>query len=248
MSNNYETKYAADIDKACENFRELLIRQLNRQKTMEENQGKKDFASLDKIVIGTIGGDGIGPAITAHAVTLLEYLLKEEIEAGKIEIKNIEGLTIENREAQGKAVPDDIMAEIKSCDVLLKGPTTTPKGGTMESANVTNRFLLAVGSLAVICCIFVSRFLAMHMTKPVKELKQFEKVFLKAGESKKVTFNITDEDLNYYNPMLHKWVVENGAYDLYLCASSRDVRLRVRLDYYDPNCYSMQKLQDAMIG
>ena len=48
--------------------------------------------------------------------------------------------------------------------------------------------------------------------------------------------------------MLHKWVVENGAYDLYLCASSRDVRLKVRLDYYDSNCYSMQKLQDAMIG
>ena len=86
------------------------------------------------------------------------------------------------------------------------------------------------------------------VSKPVKELKQFEKVFLKAGETKKVTFNITDEDLNYFNPMLHKWVVENGAYDLYLCASSRDVRLKVRLDYYDSNCYSMQKLQDAMIG
>ena len=86
------------------------------------------------------------------------------------------------------------------------------------------------------------------VSKPVKELKQFEKVFLKAGESKKVTFNITDEDLNYFNPMLHKWVVENGAYDIYICASSRDVRLKVRLDYCDPGCYSMQKLEDAMIG
>ena len=51
----------------------------------------------------------------------------------------IDGLTIENRLALGKAIPDDVLAEIKKCDVLLKGPTTTPKGGTMESANVALR-------------------------------------------------------------------------------------------------------------
>jgi isocitrate dehydrogenase (NAD+) len=39
----------------------------------------------------------------------------------------------------GVSVPADVLAEIKSCDVLLKGPTTTPMGGTMESANVTLR-------------------------------------------------------------------------------------------------------------
>ena len=54
-------------------------------------------------------------------------------------MKVIDGLTIENREACGKAIPDDVLAEIKKCDVLLKGPTTTPKGGTMESANVAMR-------------------------------------------------------------------------------------------------------------
>ena len=86
------------------------------------------------------------------------------------------------------------------------------------------------------------------VSKPVKELKQFEKVFLKAGETRRVTFDITDEDLSYYNPMLHKWVVENGDYDLYVCASSRDIRLKMRLNYYDAGCYSMQKLQDTMIG
>jgi beta-glucosidase len=86
------------------------------------------------------------------------------------------------------------------------------------------------------------------MSKPVKELKQFEKVFVKAGETERVTFQITDEDLNYYNVVLHKWVVENGVYDLYLCASSRDVRLKVSIEYHDPASYSMQKLQEAMIG
>ena len=86
------------------------------------------------------------------------------------------------------------------------------------------------------------------VSKPVKELKQFEKVFLKAGESKRVAFQITDEDLSYYNVMLHKWVVENGVYDLYVAASARDIRLTASIEYNDPACYSMQKLQEAMIG
>ena len=86
------------------------------------------------------------------------------------------------------------------------------------------------------------------VSKPIKELKQFEKVFVKAGETKRVTFQITDEDLSYYNVAMHQWVVENGVYDLYLCASSQDIRLKVSIEYNDPRCYSMQKLQEAMIG
>ena len=54
-------------------------------------------------------------------------------------MKDIEGLTIENRMEKNQPVPDDVLEEIKTCDVLLKGPTTTPKGGTMESANVALR-------------------------------------------------------------------------------------------------------------
>lgn len=106
---------------------------------MEEGASKKDFSKMDKIVIGTIGGDGIGPAITGCAVKIMEKLLADEIAAGKIELREIEGLTIENRLKEGKAVPDDVLDEIKKCDVLLKGPTTTPNGGNMESANVTLR-------------------------------------------------------------------------------------------------------------
>ena len=56
-----------------------------------------------------------------------------------MELRDIEGLTIENRTAQGKAIPDEVLASIKDCDVLLKGPTETPKGGTLESANVAMR-------------------------------------------------------------------------------------------------------------
>ena len=80
-----------------------------------------------------------GPTILREAQRLLETLLKDEIEAGKTELRPIEGLTIENRLAKGKSVPDDVLAAIRECTVLLKGPTETPKGGTMESANVSLR-------------------------------------------------------------------------------------------------------------
>ena len=44
---------------------------------------------------------------------------------GAWEFKEIDGLTIENRAACGKAIPDDVLAELKACHVILKGPTTT---------------------------------------------------------------------------------------------------------------------------
>ena len=127
------------INAAVEQFRELLCQQAARQARMEKNAPAKDFARAEKTVIGVIGGDGIGPIIMAQALRVLEKLLKEELESGRVELRRIDGLTIENRLAQGKAVPEDVLEQIKACDVLLKGPTTTPKGGSMESANVTLR-------------------------------------------------------------------------------------------------------------
>lgn len=127
------------IEKACEQFKSLMEEQLARQKRMETGSAPKDFAAMDQITIGVCGGDGIGPIIMEQAERLLRKVMAEEIAAGRIILKQIEGLTIENRTALGKAVPDDVLAAIKECDVLLKGPTTTPKGGTLESANVTLR-------------------------------------------------------------------------------------------------------------
>ena len=127
------------INAAVEQFRELLCQQAARQERMEKNAPAKDYTTAGKTVIGVIGGDGIGPIIMAQALRVLEKLLKEELESGRVELRRIDGLTIENRLAQGKPVPEDVLAQIKACDVLLKGPTTTPKGGSMESANVTLR-------------------------------------------------------------------------------------------------------------
>ena len=127
------------IDKAVEQFKTLLTEQLARTERMEKGSCAKSFADMDKITIGVCGGDGIGPIIVSQAQRLMETLLRDEIASGRIVIKEIEGLTIENRLALGQSVPADTLAAIKECDVLLKGPTTTPKGGTMESANVTLR-------------------------------------------------------------------------------------------------------------
>lgn len=126
-----------ELDFACAQFRELLEEQLARIENM--NTEKVDFSKKETVTVGIIDGDGIGPIIMAQAVRVLEYLLADKIASGKIKIKKIEGLTIENRLALGKSVPEDVLREIKSCDVLLKGPTTTPMGGKMESANVTLR-------------------------------------------------------------------------------------------------------------
>ncbi|MCQ2450536.1 MAG: isocitrate/isopropylmalate family dehydrogenase [Clostridia bacterium] len=127
------------IDSAVEQFRTLLTEQIARQDKMENDTSATDYQKLSKIVIGICSGDGIGPIISKESDRLINFLLKDEIANGKVEIKNIEGLTIENRIAKNKAIPDDVLAEIKSCNVILKAPTTTLKGGTLESANVAMR-------------------------------------------------------------------------------------------------------------
>ncbi len=133
----------AQLDAACEKFRKILEKQLTRVEDMKSQGDFVDYNALETIRIGVCGGDGIGPTITAEARRVLEFMLADMVEAGKVEFVNIDGLTIENRIACGKAIPDDVMAELKSCEIILKGPTTTPQKGdgmpNIESANVAMR-------------------------------------------------------------------------------------------------------------
>ncbi len=135
--------YDADIQAAVDKFAVVLQEQKSRIEKMKAEKDFIDYASLDKIIIGVVGGDGIGPAITKQAHRILEFLLKDEVEKGKIEFKVIDGLTIERRAAENKAIPDDVLEELKACHVILKGPTTTPRAGdpwpNVESANVAMR-------------------------------------------------------------------------------------------------------------
>ena len=122
---------------AVDAFRVLLRQQLERIDHM--NTDKVDFSAKDVVTIGLIDGDGIGAVISPQARRVLEALLADEIKSGRIILKQIQGLTIENRLALGQSVPQQVLEQIRQCDVLLKGPTTTPMGGKMESANVTLR-------------------------------------------------------------------------------------------------------------
>ena len=63
--------------------------------------------------------------------------------------------------------------------------------------------------------------------RPAKELKGFEKVFLKAGEKKSVTFEIDAEDLSYFDAEKHEWVAESGEFQALLGSSSEDIKAMV---------------------
>ena len=110
------------VNNAVEQFRTILEEQIARQRKMEKDTAYTDYKKLDKIIIGVCGGDGIGPIISAESVRVLEFILKKEIEAGKVEIRTIEGLTIENRIAHNKAIPDDVLAELRLVMLFLRLP------------------------------------------------------------------------------------------------------------------------------
>jgi isocitrate dehydrogenase (NAD+) len=131
------------IEKAKAHFEKIVSEQLERVEVMKKGEDWTDYNALKPIIIGMIGGDGIGPFITDEARRVLENLLADEVKRGKVEFRTIEGLTIEKRAEVGKAVPDDVLEEIKKCHVTVKGPTTTPRKGdpwpNIESANVAMR-------------------------------------------------------------------------------------------------------------
>jgi len=131
------------IDKAKEYFGQIVEEQLKRVEALKKAQDWIDYSQVKPIIIGIIGGDGIGPFIAAESRRILEFILQEEVKSGKVEMRNIEGLTIENRAEQNKSIPDDVLEEIKKCHVTLKGPTTTPRKGdpwpNIESCNVSMR-------------------------------------------------------------------------------------------------------------
>ncbi|OGW14178.1 MAG: isocitrate dehydrogenase [Nitrospinae bacterium RIFCSPLOWO2_12_FULL_45_22] len=131
------------IKKAKEHFGGLLEEQLRRVEQIKAAGDWIDYQTLKPIIIGILGGDGIGPYIANEAQRVLEFLLKDEQKSGKVEFRIIEGLTIENRAAKMKPIPDDVLKEIRKCHVTLKGPTTTPRKGdpwpNIESCNVAMR-------------------------------------------------------------------------------------------------------------
>ena len=118
-----------NIRLAQEKFGKLIESEYARIERMKEDTEVTDFSKLDKIIVGVLPGDGIGPIIMKEALRVLRYLMAPEIESGKVEIREIPGMTIEERAAQNESLPPKVLEEVKKCNVLLKGPMVTPRPG-----------------------------------------------------------------------------------------------------------------------
>lgn len=117
------------IELAKQKFGELIAEEYQRIERMKADNEVKDFSKMEKIVVGILPGDGIGPIIMEQAIRVLKTLMEEEIASGHIVLRPIEGMTIENRAARLQSLPDEVFEEIRQCDVLLKGPMVTPRAG-----------------------------------------------------------------------------------------------------------------------
>ena len=118
-----------DIRAAQEKFAELIRSEYDRIEKMKADSEVKDFSKLDRIIVGILPGDGIGPIIMEQALRVVNLLLKKEIASGKVEIRQIPGMTIERRAELKESLPADVLEACKKCDVLVKGPFVTPRAG-----------------------------------------------------------------------------------------------------------------------
>lgn len=109
-----------NIKRAQEEFKELIESEYARIDKMKQAEEATDFSKKEKIIVGILPGDGIGPIIMEQAVRVVKELVKDEIEAGKIELREIEGMTIENRVAKMESLPSDVFEEIKNVMFLSK--------------------------------------------------------------------------------------------------------------------------------
>ncbi|MBP7127098.1 isocitrate/isopropylmalate dehydrogenase family protein [Myxococcota bacterium] len=131
------------VSRALERMALLLEEQVQRLEGLGGQVEAVDFSKVKPLVVGVIPGDGIGPGIAREATRVLRRILQAEILEGKVELRTIDGLTIENRLRHGTAIPPSVLEAVRECHVVLKGPTTTPdRGGSLpdlESANVAMR-------------------------------------------------------------------------------------------------------------
>jgi beta-glucosidase len=84
--------------------------------------------------------------------------------------------------------------------------------------------------------------------KPIKELRKFQKIELQPGEEKVVTLDIEERDLAYYNVSLHRYVAEDGRYDVLVGSSSRDIRLTASFIHENQKDYTIHRIGEDAIG
>lgn len=99
-----------------------------------------------------------------------------------------------------------------------------------------------------VCQVYVRDVFAT-VSRPDKELRAFDKIELKANESKSVSFNLDERAFAFWSTSLRKWYVENGAYEILVGSSSRDIRLtaEIKIDIPTKDQYS-RPFEDPTCG
>lgn len=111
-------------------------------------------------------------------------------------------------------------------DILLSAATISEGDGLTVECTVRNDGIRAGREIVQLYV----RGGSSRVDSPEKELKGFCKVFLEAGESKRVSFGLESRDFSCYHPEREEWVCESGGYEILLGSSSADVRLRAAID------------------
>lgn len=119
----------SSVKAAQEKFGALIENESARIEKMKQGSMPTDFSKKEKIIIGVLPGDGVGPILMEQAMRVLGELVGKEIAEKKIEIITIEGMDIATRVAKLESLPEDVKPKIKECDVLIKGPMVTPRAG-----------------------------------------------------------------------------------------------------------------------
>ena len=85
------------------------------------------------------------------------------------------------------------------------------------------------------------------ISRPVKELKGFSKVELEPAETKTLKFTLAPRAFAYYEVKLNDWYVEGGSYDIFIGASSRDIRLTESIEIAQPEPIPFEVTTDTLL-
>lgn len=125
-------------------------------------------------------------------------------------------LAVEVRRTK-KANDNDTALDDGALDVLVVVTLTVTNTGKMAGKEVVQLYIQDMYAPVV---------------RPEKELKEFAKVLIQPGESKRVTFELDRRSFAYYSEKTKEWRVHNGKYTILVGASSRDIRLRAQVEAF----------------
>ena len=118
--------------------------------------------------------------------------------------------------------------------------TLTAETDTFTDSVTVNAEVINKGGCAgkTVIQIYVSD-MESTLTKPVRELKAFRKIYLEPNEKKIISFTLDRHAFESYDPNMHKWIMEEGFYKIYAGLSSRDLQAscRVYADVESPYAY-----------